>query len=67
MAYRRSVDVVTLAAPIAVNRSGEFYLSNTVLHERFVLRVAIGNLRTTSEYVERLWELVVEKSRSLGD
>ena len=51
----------------AVNRSGEFYLSNTVLHERFVLRVAIGNLRTTSEHVERLWELVVEKSRSLGD
>ncbi len=49
----------------AVNRSGEFYLSNTVLHEKFVLRAAIGNIRTTSEHVARLWELVVEKSRGL--
>ena len=49
----------------AVNRSGEFYLSNTVLRGRFVLRVAIGNIRTTHEHVSRLWELVLEKSQSL--
>ncbi len=37
----------------AVNRSGEAYLSHTVLEDRFALRLAIGNLRTTEERLER--------------
>ena len=49
----------------ALNRSGEFYLSNTVLHGQFVLRAAIGNLRTTSQHVDRLWKLVRETSQNL--
>ena len=31
----------------AVNASGEMFISHTKLHERYVLRLAIGNLRTT--------------------
>lgn len=43
-----------------VNRTGEFFLSHTVLEGRVCLRVALGNLRTRWEDVERCWELLQE-------
>jgi aromatic-L-amino-acid/L-tryptophan decarboxylase len=36
----------------AVNRSGEAYLSHTELDGRYVVRLAVGNLRTTDERLE---------------
>ena len=42
----------------AVNASGEFFLSHAKHRERYVIRVAIGNIRTTEEHVRRLWELL---------
>jgi aromatic-L-amino-acid decarboxylase len=44
----------------AANASGEVYLSSTVLKGKVVLRVAIGNLQTTWEDVNRAWELLKE-------
>ena len=41
-----------------VNDSGEIFISNTVLNERFTLRVAIGNIQTTARHVARAWELI---------
>jgi aromatic-L-amino-acid decarboxylase len=41
-----------------VNASGEVFLSHTVLHGQFVLRLAIGNLGTTRQHVLRGWEIV---------
>jgi len=38
-----------------VNRSGELFLSHTRLDGRYVLRLAIGNERTTEEDVRRAW------------
>jgi aromatic-L-amino-acid decarboxylase len=49
----------------AVNRSGEVFLSHTRLDGRFVIRVAIGNLRTERRHVERAWELLREAARSV--
>ena len=43
-----------------VNASGEAYLSHTVLDGRYVLRLAVGNYRTTEEDVRRAWELLQE-------
>jgi aromatic-L-amino-acid decarboxylase len=43
-----------------VNSSGEVFLSHTQLDGRFVLRLAIGNLRTEERHVSRAWELVRE-------
>jgi aromatic-L-amino-acid decarboxylase len=40
----------------AVNASRRFYISHTVLNGRFVLRIAIGNLRTSRETLGELWE-----------
>ncbi|MGE5690319.1 MAG: pyridoxal phosphate-dependent decarboxylase family protein [Pseudomonadota bacterium] len=39
----------------AVNASGVAFLSHTRLHGRYVLRLAIGNLRTTEDDVRRTW------------
>jgi aromatic-L-amino-acid/L-tryptophan decarboxylase len=36
----------------AINRSGDAFLSHTVLDGRYVLRLATGNLRTTDERLE---------------
>ena len=46
----------------AVNSTGEVFLSHTVLHGKVVLRLAIGNLQTTWDDVQRAWELLQEKA-----
>jgi aromatic-L-amino-acid decarboxylase len=43
-----------------VNDSGEVFLSHTKLRGRYVLRLTIGNLRTTRAHVERAWALIRE-------
>jgi aromatic-L-amino-acid decarboxylase len=42
----------------AVNATGEVFLSSTRLYGRLVLRVAIGNERTTRDDVALAWELL---------
>ena len=41
-----------------VNASGEAFLSHTKLHGRYVLRLAVGNLRSTEGDVRRAWDVV---------
>jgi aromatic-L-amino-acid decarboxylase len=43
-----------------VNDSGEIFLSHGQLHGRYVIRLAIGNMGTTREHVQRAWELIRE-------
>ncbi len=43
-----------------INATGEAYLSDTTLHGRFVLRLAVGHHRTTEADVRRVWELLQE-------
>jgi aromatic-L-amino-acid/L-tryptophan decarboxylase len=40
------------------NASGEIFLSHTKLDGRYVLRLAIGNVRTTEDDVRRAWEVL---------
>ena len=42
----------------AVNATGEVFLSHTRLRDRFVLRLAVGHLRTTERHVARAWKLL---------
>ena len=42
----------------AVNQTGEVFLSHTVLHGRYTLRLAVGNLKTTERHVARAWEIL---------
>ena len=42
----------------AVNASGRAFMTHTVLGGRVVLRLAIGNIKTTEEHVMRTWSLL---------
>jgi aromatic-L-amino-acid decarboxylase len=42
----------------AVNASGRFFLSHTVLDGKFTLHLAIGNLGTTRDHVMQAWETI---------
>src|SRR5262245_9425389 len=44
----------------ALNDTGEVFLSNTSLGGRYVIRLAVGNIRTTEAEVRRTWDLVRE-------
>ena len=41
-----------------VNATGEVFLSHAVLDDRYVIRLAIGNARTTETDVARAWEVL---------
>ena len=41
-----------------INRSGKAFLSHTVLNDRFVLRLSIGNVRTTWKDIQDTWDLI---------
>jgi aromatic-L-amino-acid/L-tryptophan decarboxylase len=47
-----------------VNASGEVFLTHTRLAGRFVLHLAVGNMRTTEDDVRRAWAALQEAARS---
>jgi aromatic-L-amino-acid decarboxylase len=49
----------------AVNASGRVFLSHTKLDRRFVLRLAIGNLRTGRRHVADAWSLLRDAASAL--
>jgi aromatic-L-amino-acid decarboxylase len=59
-------DELNAAIMDAVNRSGEVFLSHTRLDGRFVIRLAIGNLRTEERHVARAWQLLREAAARLS-
>jgi aromatic-L-amino-acid decarboxylase len=46
-----------------VNGSGEIFISHTRLNGSYVLRLAVGNNRTTEADVERAWEVLRREAR----
>ncbi|MBI4543074.1 MAG: amino acid decarboxylase [Gemmatimonadetes bacterium] len=50
----------------AINAAGSVFLSHTTLRGRYVLRLAIGNLRTGREHLERAWALIRSLASELG-
>lgn len=49
-----------------VNASGRVYLSHTKLNGRFVLRLAIGNLRSERTHVAEAWRLLSEAAKTIS-
>jgi aromatic-L-amino-acid decarboxylase len=49
----------------AVNATGEVYLSHTKLNGRYIIRLAIGNIRTEEKHIVRTWKLLQEECRRL--
>lgn len=48
-----------------VNAAGPFFLSPTTLNGRLTPRIAIGNIRTTREHAEALWDLIARSAAEL--
>jgi aromatic-L-amino-acid/L-tryptophan decarboxylase len=48
-----------------INHRGDVFLSHTKLGGRFVLRVAIGNLRTTEHHVRLAWDQLTRELAAL--
>ena len=46
-----------------VNRSGEMFISHSRLNDRYVLRLAIGNVRTTEDDVRRAWTVLQREAK----
>ena len=57
-AVATAIDGLNEAVMNHVNDSGEIFLSHTRIDGTFVLRLAIGNIRTERRHVERAWELL---------
>jgi aromatic-L-amino-acid/L-tryptophan decarboxylase len=55
---RRGSDEENEAVLERVNASGEVFISHTRLNGRYVLRLAVGNERTTQNDVERAWNAI---------
>jgi aromatic-L-amino-acid decarboxylase len=62
---RERLDAANERLMAAVNATGEVFLSHTRLHDRFAIRVAIGNLRTEGRHVDRAWELLRREASTL--
>jgi aromatic-L-amino-acid/L-tryptophan decarboxylase len=50
----------------SINATGEVFLSHTRLNDQFVLRLAVGHLRTTEHHVARAWELLKAHTAQLA-
>lgn len=61
----RGADEENRAICDRVNESGVAFLTPTVLRGRTVIRLPIGNLRTTEEDVLRTWEAIQEAAESV--
>jgi aromatic-L-amino-acid decarboxylase len=46
-----------------VNASGEIFITQTKLDGRYVLRLAIGNVRTTEEHVRQAWDVLNREAK----
>jgi aromatic-L-amino-acid/L-tryptophan decarboxylase len=61
---RQGSDEENRAVLERANATGEIFLSPTELDGRLVLRLAIGNIRTTEDDVRRAWEVLREAARA---
>ena len=55
---RKGTDEENKALETRVNASGEIFIGHTKLDGRFVLRLAVGNARTTEDDVRRAWAVL---------
>jgi len=57
---RKGTDEENEELETRVNASGEIFITHTKLDGRYVLRLAVGNARTTEDDVRRAWEVLNE-------
>src|SRR5437588_1961069 len=60
---RRGTDEENEELVTRVNASGEIFITHTKLDGRYVLRLAIGNARTTEEHVRLAWDVLNREAK----
>ena len=60
------IDELNMQLLQQLNASGEVFLSHTRVGGRYALRLAIGNIRTTSAHVARAWQLARDAAQRLS-
>ncbi len=55
-------DAANQALMDRVNASGKIFISHTRLNDRFTIRFAVGNLRTTERHVRLAWDTIRESA-----
>jgi len=63
----KRLDVLNEAIMHGVNAGGRAFLSHTKLNDKLVLRLSIGNIRTTEDHVRKVWDLLNNELRRLQD
>ncbi len=58
-------DAVNRELVARVNATHDTFISQTILHGRFCLRVAVGNLATEQEDIEAVWQLIQREAGSV--
>jgi aromatic-L-amino-acid decarboxylase len=61
------LDVLNEAIMHGVNATGSALLSHTRLNGKLILRLSIGNIRTTEKHVRQVWELLNEQLKLLQE
>jgi aromatic-L-amino-acid decarboxylase len=64
-AAAKRLEDINVRLMAAINRTGEAFLSHTKLNGRFVIRVAISNLRTEDSDLEMVWRIVRREAAAL--
>src|ERR1051326_7619418 len=64
-AREKRLDTLNEAIMHGVNATGRALLSHTKLNDSLVLRLSIGNIRTTEAHVRQVWELLNDQLRQL--
>lgn len=62
----RAGDAATQAIMERINHSGRAFLSHTRLHDRYVIRISIGQTNTQQRHVEALWNLLRESAEAVA-
>ncbi|KAF4463479.1 aromatic-l-amino-acid decarboxylase [Fusarium albosuccineum] len=60
----KEINERTEAVYEAINASGEFFLTGTVVNDKFAIRVCTGVQRVREEHVQRVFDLLVEKAEA---
>jgi aromatic-L-amino-acid decarboxylase len=49
-----------------INRSGKMYFTHTVIKDRFVIRMCIGQTNTKTEHVQQAWQIIQETATEIS-
>lgn len=62
----RKIDKLNSEIVEKINASGRAYLTQTKLRDRTVMRIGLGNVLTTEEHLQRVWEMIRDTANELN-